>query len=158
MNPYTAPGTRPQNAEEDIAAATPPVIARIAGGLVALAGIVVALTGLQTLAMVTIRGPLAMVPYVLALLGVTEIAAGTLVFRARSWGAIAAIATSVVNVLVTGLWLLVSMGHGLLSLYAMASPFVSMVGCIMAIVAMGPCERASAARRRLREQGMDLGI
>jgi hypothetical protein len=158
LNPYTAPGTRPHNAEEDIAAATPPVIARIAGGLVALAGIVVALTGVQTLAMVTIRGPLATVPYVLALLGVIEIAAGTLVFRARAWGAIAAIGTSVVNVLASGFWLLVSMGHGLLSLYALASPCVSIVAGVMAIVAMGPCERASAARRRLRAQGMDLGI
>jgi hypothetical protein len=158
VNPYAAPGTRPQNAEEDIAAATPPLIARIAGGLVALAGLVLALTGVQTLAMVTIRGSLSMVPYVLALLGVIEIAAGTLVFRARAWGAIAAIGMSFVAVLTSGFWLLVSMGHGLLSLYAMASPFVSLVGGIMAIVAMGPCERASAARRRLREQGMDLGI
>lgn len=158
MNPYAAPGARPHNAEEDIAAATPPSIARIAGGLVALAGIVVALTGAQTLAMVTIRGPLAPVPYVLALLGVVEIAAGTLVFRARAWAAIAAIASSALDLLASGFWLLLSMGHGLLSLYALASPFVSIVAGIMAFVALGPCERASAARRRLREQGMDLGI
>jgi hypothetical protein len=158
MNPYAAPGTRPHNAEEDIAAATPPVIARIAGGLVALGGIVVALTGMQTLAMVTIRGPLALMPYALSLLGVTGIAAGTLVFRARAWGAIGAVAVSFVNVLVSGFWLVASMGHGLLSLYALASPCVSLVAGIMAVVAMGPCERASAARRRLREQGMDLGI
>jgi hypothetical protein len=158
VNPYAAPGTRPQSAEEDIAAATPPVIARIAGGLVALAGIVVALTGAQTLAMVTIRGSLELAPYVLALLGLVEIGAGVLVFRARGWAAIAAAVVSFVNVLASGLWLLVSMGHGLLSLYALASPFVSIVGGVMAIVAVGPCERASAARRRLREQGMDLGI
>lgn len=158
MNPYAAPGTRTHSAEEDIAAATPPVIARIAGGLVALAGIVVALTGLQTLAMVTIRGPLEIAPYALALLGIVEIAAGTLVFRARGWAAIGAAVTSFVAVLASGLWLLVSMAHGLLSLYAMASPFVATVAGVMAIVAAGPCERASAARRRLREQGMDLGI
>lgn len=158
MNPYAAPGTRAQSAEEDIAAATPPVIARITGGLVALAGIVVALTGAQTLAMVTIRGPLAMVPYVLAVLGVAEIAAGTLVFRARAWGAIAAVVSSAVDLLASGFWLLVSVGHGLLSLYALASPCVAIVAGIMAVVAMGPCERASAARRRLREAGMDLGI
>lgn len=124
----------------------------------ALAGIVVALTGAQTLAMVTIRGPLAAMPYVLALLGVIEIAAGTLVFRARAWGAIGALVGSAMCVLASGFWLLVSMGHGLLSLYALASPFVSIVAGIMAVVALGPCERASAARRRLREQGMDLGI
>ena len=158
MNPYAAPGTRPHNAEEDIAAATPPAIARIAGGLVAFAGIVLALTGAQTLAMVTIRGELEMVPYVLALLGLVEIAAGVLVFRARGWGAIAAVASSAVDLLASGLWLLVSVGHGLLSLYAMASPFVAIVAGIMAFLALGPCARASAARRRLREQGMDLGI
>lgn len=158
MNPYAAPGTRPHDAEEDIAAATPPTIARIAGGLLALAGIVVTLTGAQTLAMVTIRGPLAVVPYVLALLGVVEIAAGTLVFRARAWGAIGAVVSSALDLLASGFWLLVSMGHGLLSLYALASPFVVIVAGIMAVVAMGPCERASAARRRLRDAGMDLGI
>jgi hypothetical protein len=158
MNPYAAPGTRPQSAEEDIAAATPPAVARIAGGLVALAGIVVTLTGAQTLAMVTIRGPLAVVPYALALLGVGEIVAGTLVFRARAWGAIAAVGSSAIDLLASGAWLIVSVGHGLLSLYALASPCVAIVAGIMAFVAMGPCERASAARRRLREQGMDLGI
>jgi hypothetical protein len=158
VNPYAPPGTRPYGAEEDIAAATPPSIARIAGGLVALAGIVVALTGAQTLAMVTIRGPLAIAPYALALLGVIEIAASTYVFRARAWGAIAAVASSAVDLLASGLWLLVSVGHGLLSLYALASPCVALAAGIMAFVAMGPCERASAARRRLRDQGMDLGI
>ncbi len=97
-------------------------------------------------------------PYVLVLLGVVEIAAGTLVFRARAWGAIGAVASSAVDLLASGFWLLVSVGHGLLSLYALASPFVVVVAGIMAVVAMGPCERASAARRRLREAGMDLGI
>ena len=158
MNPYAAPGTQPRDAEEDIAASSPPLLARVAGGGIALAGAVVALTGAQTLAMVSIRGPFAVAPWVLLALGVGEIVLGGVVFRARAWGAVLAVGVSLGQVLAAGTWLFFSASHGLISLYALAGPFVSLAAVALSVIAMGPCQKASAARARLKAQGMDLGI
>lgn len=162
MNPYTAPGTRPHDAPadsaRDIAEASPPVIARVAGGVVALAGLLVLLTGAQTLAMVTMRGALVVAPWVLVVLGAAELVLGTLVFRARAWGVLSAIALSFLLVAVGGAWLMFSLSQGLVQLYGFAAPCVAVAAAVMALLAMGPAQRATAARQRLKAQGMDLGI
>jgi hypothetical protein len=144
--------------DEDIAAAIPPLIARAAGGVVALAGIVVALTGGQTLAMVSIRGPLAAAPWVLLGSGVGEVVLATLVFRARAWGVMGAAGASFALVMLAGAWLVISLSHGLFSLYALGGPCVSLAAAVVSLIALGPSQRASAARERLKQQGMDLGI
>ena len=158
MNPYAAPGTAPTRMEDDIAAAVPPPMARVAGGALALAGGVVALTGFQTMMAVTIRGPVAAVPYVLLGLGVPHLVLGAMVFRARVWAAIAGIGGTALLTLASAFWLVFGMGHGFFSLYALGAPFVSMAAFVLVLVGVGPCQRASAARDRLRAQGMDLGI
>jgi hypothetical protein len=162
MNPYAAPGTQPRDAaadaERDIAEAAPPTSARIAGGVVALAGALVLLTGVQTLAVVSIRGALGLAPWALVVLGAVELMLATLVFRARAWSVVGAAAVSFVLMTAAGLWLMVSLSHGLFQLYGFAGPFVSLGAAVMALLAMGPSQRASAARARLKQQGMDLGI
>src|SRR3974390_2618153 len=97
MNPYAAPGTQPRDAEEDIAASSPPALARVAGGVIAFAGAIVALTGAQTLAMVSIRGAWGAAPWVLLAFGVGELVLGATVFRARAWAAVAATGVSLVQ-------------------------------------------------------------
>jgi hypothetical protein len=159
MNLYRAPEAHATvNLEDDIMAASPPVFARVAGGLVALAGVIVALTGLQTLLLVTVRGLLAPAPYVLLLVGAGEAFFGATVFRARVWGALAAVGASLVLVVLSAVWLVFSFRHGLLSLFALTAPFGSAAAAVLAFLAVAPCQHASAARARLREQGMSLGI
>jgi hypothetical protein len=156
-NPYAAPqqATKP---EDDIAAATPPLMARVAGGADALAGLVVALTGVQTLTLVELRAPYAAAPWVLVALGLTTVVLGVFVFRARVVAAIAAIGAGGLLVLASGAWLVLSFTHGLFSLFAMAAPFVATAALVLTFLALGPCQRASAARDRLSAQGMNLGI
>lgn len=160
MNPYSAPGERAvaTSTEEDIAAAVPPVIARVAGGAIALAGGAVALTGVQTLLMMTIRGPLAYAPYLMLLLGAPHLVLGAMVLRARDWAALASIGGTALLILVSLAWAFICVTHFVISLYVLASPIVSIIGLIFAIIGLGPCRQASAARARLREQGMNLGI
>ncbi len=163
MNPYAAPGSEPHavavaDAERDIAESSPPVLARVAGGVVGLAGLVVALTGAQTMMMVRVHGLLAAAPWALIGLGLVEAGLAALVFRARAWGVGVAIGVSFTLVLSSSAWLLVSVGSGLLSLYALAGPAVSLAAAVLSLLVMGPSQRASAARARLKEQGMDLGI
>jgi hypothetical protein len=159
-NPYAAPGAQAVGTatEDDIAAAVPPMAARVAGGVMVLAGFVVGLTGAQTLAIVTVRGPMSPAPYVLAMLGVAELVLGVVVFRARAWGTVLAIASGAILTIASSVWLLFSVRHGLFSLFALAAPFASVAAGVFAALAMGPCQRATEARDRLRAQGMNLGI
>jgi hypothetical protein len=144
--------------EDDIAEAVPALMARVAGGVLALAGGVVALTGVQTMMAVTIRGPVAVVPYVLIGLGLPHLVLGIMVFRARVWAAVAGIAGTSLLTLASAFWLVFGIGHGFFSLYALGAPFVSMAAFVLVLLGLGPCQRSSAARSRLRAQGMDLGI
>ena len=162
MNPYAAPGATPAapqaTAEDDIAAATPPLVAKVAGGLVAFAGAIVGLTGVQTLMIVDLRGAFAAAPWALALLGLAHVFVGAAVFRARAWAAMVALGGMVLLMLLTAAWLVFSIAHGLVSLYALGSPVAATAAFVLAILALGPCRRATAARTRLRDQGMNLGI
>jgi hypothetical protein len=160
MNPYAAPGTQPSGTatEDDIAAAVPPLLARIAGGTAVLAGAIVGLTGAQTLLIVTVRGPMASAPYFLGALGLAEIVIAVFVFRARAWAVVLAIGSSTLLALASTVWLFFSVGHGLFSLVALGAPVASVAATIFAVLAVGPSQRATAARERLGAQGMNLGI
>jgi hypothetical protein len=161
MNPYHAPGARSGQVgpvEDDIAAASPPKFARIAGGAVALAGGVVGLTGVQTLMVLDMRSAYWPFPYALLALGAAHVVLGGVIFRARVWGALCALGGGALLVLASGAWLFVGLAHAYVSLYALASPFVSAAAIVFAALAIGPCQRASAARARLKAQGMSFGI
>ena len=157
-NPYAAPGTLGANMEDEVAAAVPPALARVSGGAIALAGGVVGLTGVQTLMIVNMRGPIAFAPYVLLGLAAPHLALGIMVFRARAWAALVSIGGCILLSLVSGAWLVFSVSRYLFSLYALASPVVAVGALVFAILGLAPCQRASAARARLKAQGMDLGI
>lgn len=159
MNPYAAPGTSDATrAEDDIAAATPPLLARVAGGVVVLAGLVVALTGVQTTMIVRLFWPFAIGPWLQMGLGLPALVVGALVFRARAWAALVAIGLMLLLTLVGAGWLYVSVTHGLFSLFAVGSPFVAMGALVLSILSVGPCQSATDARARLAAQGMSLGI
>jgi hypothetical protein len=95
---------------------------------------------------------------VLLAFGIGELVLGATVFRARAWAAVAATGVSLVQAAAAGAWLVFSMSHGLFQLYALGGPPVSLGAAVLAVLAMGPCQKASAARARLKAQGMDLGI
>jgi cation transport ATPase len=159
MNPYAAPGTsEPTRAEDDIAAAAPPTLARVAGGIVVLAGLVVALTGVQTMTIVRLFWPYQLGPYAQLALGLPALFVGATVFRARAWAVLVAIGLTVLLTLVSTAWLYVSITHGLFSLFALGSPFIAMAALVLSILAVGPCQRATEARARLTAQGMNLGL
>jgi hypothetical protein len=157
MNPYAAPGTVSTGMEDDVAAAVPTALVRVSGGMIALAGGVVGLTGVQTL-MFTMRGPIALAPYALIGVALPHLVLGVMVFRARAWAALVAIGGCFLLSLVSGAWLVVAIGHLLFSLYALLAPVASVVALVFAFLGLGPSQRASAARARLKAQGMDLGI
>jgi hypothetical protein len=159
-NPYAAPGTQPTGTatEDDIAAAVPPLLSRIAGGATALAGAIVGLTGAQTLLIVTVRGPMASAPWILGAIGLAEIVIAVPVFRARAWSVVLAIGSSTLLAITSTVWLVFSVAHGLFSLVALGAPLGSVAAIVLAVLSVGPSQRATSARERLKAQGMNLGI
>ena len=156
MQPYGQPLP---SADDDIAAAGAPLLVRIAGGLIASAGIFALLTGMQVFMLgVRIRGAMEYAPWGLILIGAATATSGVLVFRMRGWGAVAGTGLSCVLFIATALWLVWSFGHHLYSLFAFAAPFAAVVAVVLAALSIGPCQRASEARARLAAQGLDLGI
>jgi hypothetical protein len=159
-NPYAAPGTQPTGTatEDDIAAAVPPLLARLAGGATALAGAIVGLTGAQTLLIVTVRGAMALAPPLMGVIGLAEMVIAVMVFRSRAWAVVLAIGSGTLLAITSTVWLVFSVAHGLFSLVALGAPLVSVAAIIFAVLAVGPSQRATAARERLKAQGMNLGI
>lgn len=143
---------------ESIEAAAVPLVAKIGGGVVASAGLVAALTGIQTILAVTIYGPLQYAPYALMAIGAAMIVCGVLVFRARFGGAVAATVASAIGFIATIVWGAISFTHHLYSLYAFVAPFFALVAVVVAAICIGPCKKATDARNRLTAQGLDLGL
>ena len=144
--------------EDDILSATPPAVVRIAGGIVLFAGTLALLTGGQVLLVAIVGGPMAAAPYLLAGGGLLDMVLGLMLFRARDWGAIGATVVSGALMLVTAVWAVFSFANGLFQMYALIAPFAAAAALALSIVSIGPCRRASAARARLAQQGMNLGI
>ena len=144
--------------EADLAAAATPLIARIAGGASLLAGVITALTSVQTLTWVRIRGAMAAAPYVMIVVGLAACIVGLQVMRSRAWAAVAATGLAGLMLLLTGGWLVYSISRGLLSLFALADPFLWVLALGLSIVSIDRCARVTAARKRLAERGLDAGI
>ena len=163
MNPYEPPQTPvaaplPPSAEDDIAAAAPPFVARVAGGVLVLAALVLVLTAIQTSMMVRLFSPYDLVQDAQYVVGLPALVVGAVLSRARAWAAWAGIAASALMMIVGALWLVVSFSHGLFSLFAIAGPLVAVASGVLAILALAPCQRATRARARLAAQGMNLGL
>ncbi len=144
--------------DDDFEAAGTPPLLRIAGGFGLLAGSIIMLTSIQTLTGFILVGFFAYAPYLLLIVGGALAYAGVTLMRARSAGAILQIALSGVAIFFSGSWLLLSLSRGLISLFGLASPILSVMSLGLAIVSLGPCERVNAARKRLAEKGLDLGV
>ena len=141
-----------------IAEAATPMIAKLAAAGVVLTGVLIALTGVQTMLAVTIRGALAASPWALLVIGSAMTYFGAMVYRARFWGAVAATGASAVGFIAAALWAFFSFSHGLYSLFALAALPLSIAAVAAAALSIVPCQRASAARAKLASQGLDLGL
>ncbi len=152
------PYPEPPSTDLDVAAAATPFIVRFAGGMSLLAGIITALTSVQTLSIVVISGVMAVAPWALMALGLATAVVGAQLMRAREWAAVTAAALAAALFFFTGLWLVWSFANGLVSLFALGSPVLAMIALGFALASIGPSRRASEARARLAAQGLSLGF
>jgi len=153
MNQAPAPSS-----DTDIRAAQPPAIVRTAGGSVLGTGALVLLVVLQTFTGFSLDSRTTTVLVVLGLLGGATVVAGLRLMRARAGSAVAGLMASGVLFLATTSWLLFSFLGGLFSVFALLAPVVALLGIALSAASLGPCQKVAAARARLAEQGLDLGL
>jgi hypothetical protein len=145
--------------EDDVAAAAAPGRVRVAGAIVLMAGAFGVMHVAQLFSVITVlRGPFAIVPYLLAVETVTAVVSGVGLARARSWAPWPAIATAGLLAVTGGAWFLFALANGLFTFFGMLVPGLGALALAFAVVAKGPCEQAAAARRRLEQAGFELGV
>lgn len=144
--------------QDDIDAARTPSRVKFAGGLGILAGAIITLTGVQTLSGFRLKTLHLIVLAALILAGVALAFAGASLARARATGAILQLTLGILALVVSGAWLLLSLAGGLVSLFGLASPWLAGAALGMAIASLKSVDEVNAARRRLKEKGLDLGV
>jgi len=144
--------------ERDFSSANPSLVVRLGGGALVLSGVLHLLLGLQSILTVRWLDAMAYGPYALMALGVVAIGVGWKVTLARDWAASAGLALAIVLTLGTAAWTALNFGQGIFSLLSFGTVSVSVVSIVGTALAIDGCRRATAARRRLRAEGLDIGI
>ena len=145
--------------QDDIALTQPTGMVKAAAILVVVSGLIAALVGIQLLVSVTIvHRLLRLVPYALLVAGFGAGFLGWKTMKTRGWAAIGSAAIGGLLTLGMGYWVLLSTAAGFISLLALLLPPLALIATVFAGLAIGPCRRADAARRRLAEAGVDMSF
>lgn len=166
-NPYSAPGeagvaTAPVASADDLAAyeADPtvlePKLARSGAAATFFAAAMALLAGWQTLDTVRLRGFYVVFPYLLLLLGGGSFVCALALFRARAWAAVGTAIAAGLLALVSCVWLLLAVAHGLFALYSLFTPPSALLAAILAAGSINAVARASRLRRHFEAQGLRL--
>ena len=147
----------PEPSEQDIRDADPSALVKMAAAVQALAGLFVGLTGLQLVGTRWVAGWPDYAPYVLLALGASHVFLGATVFRARNWAAVTSAGLGVVTALVMIGWLFYVFTTIMSCILYVAVPF-AVLNAILSFVALSGVRTTAEARRRLAEQGMNLGL
>ncbi len=143
---------------DDADLAAPSLLVRIAGRVVLVAGVFTVLLGVQTLSNLRMVGLWMVVPPLQLLGGAAMAVCGWKLSRARGWAALAALIVSALSAVTTTLWSVVALLNGYVSLLSFMVVVGGVAGAVMAGLTIGECRRADAARARLAEQGLDMGL
>ena len=157
--PQPLPGALPAKTAEDYdLAALSPFWPKVAAGFLATAGLCGFLGSLQTWMTVEILDAWVFAPVLDAIVGVACIAIATRLVGARRWAAIAALVAASVLMVASGVWGLYALMNRFIALFVIVAPILSLCAVGFAAASITACDRADAARERLRTQGLELGL
>ena len=122
------------------------------------AGIVALAISLQAIVFFELDTASAVWPTVIGLLGVGSIFSASQIARPRGWAAFAGMACALLASLAIGSWALLLVAHGVFGALGYAGVFVNMGALLVIGLALSDVRKAQAARKRLRERGMTLGL
>lgn len=143
---------------DDISAITPTSGVKVAGGLTILSGFIACVLALQAGTLLGARGVYRLSEPLFLLLGLACLVGGYRLTRMRAgsarWSMFAAAFTALAGLL----WFVMTLQAGVLVLMALGLVPVASLATIAGLASLKPVERAAAARKRLREQGLDSGL
>lgn len=144
-------------ADADVSAAQPHLIVKLSAAAYALAGVFVALSGLQLVGLRFYDSLLAPLPYVLMLGGVSLLYLATRVYRARTWAAITALVLAPALLVILVGWVAYSITAVFSCMVLLAFSLLGL-SAVLGGVALSWVRRAAQARARLDAAGMSLGL
>jgi hypothetical protein len=143
---------------DDIVAVTPTPAVKIAGALSLGSGLIACVLALQAGALLEARGAYQLAEPTFLLLGAACLVGGYRLTRMRAGAALLCAVASGVLVLAALGWFVITLLGGVFVLLALGLVPLASVAAIASVASLKPVERASAARKRLRAQGLDAGL
>lgn len=166
-NPYTSPihhsaaesTLEGNDLNDDFSATEPTKIVKAAGYTLVGAGLLVNLSGIQLVLFASfVESWMNSLPLLMILLGFAEMLLGHKITQTRGWAMIGGLILSGILFIGMSAWVFVALSSGSFSLIAMLTPLATLASIILAVMAIGPCMRASAARERLQKADIDLNF
>jgi hypothetical protein len=105
----------------------------------------------------TLLGLVKLVPFFMLIAGIATVAVGFFVMKARGWAAIAGTVAVGTIVFAQSGWVVYGLANGFVSLLAFGVPPLALAATVLAGIAIPGSLRADEARRRLAEQGLNMG-
>ncbi len=146
-----------RSVDTDIQLVEPPILVKLASIAQAMTGVFVGLTGLQLVGTHWRAAWANYASYGLLFLGAATIGMAAMQYRARGWSAIGSMVLGVVTALSMLGWFFYVLTDVLSCVMWLAVP-LSCFSVILSAVSVGPILSTAAARRRLADRGMDLGL
>lgn len=145
-------------ADAEISAATPPLVAVVAGRVVLVLGVFTVLYGAQSLTNLRFLSWHWLLPALLLPVGAASAVTGWMLSRARGWAAVAGFVLAALTALVTAVFTVLALTWGYFSLLSPMVGLAAVVAGVLAALSIGACQRADRARAALAEQGLELGV
>ncbi|MFK7988252.1 MAG: hypothetical protein AB8I08_19685 [Sandaracinaceae bacterium] len=156
--PRPAPSPAGKDAiNDDIASAESPFIVKLAAAFQAFAGLLVGLSGLQVVTARWANELLSFSPYLLMGLGAASVFVAGNQFRGKAWAGPGSIALTSVTALTTLGWVIM-MFTTVMSCMAYCAVPLTLLAALLSLVAFPAMRKTAAARKRLADQGLSLGL
>lgn len=120
-------------------------------------GLFEAVSGLQLWGFI-LTGWVKAVPFVLVATGLAAIGFGFQSARGRAQAVVAGLVVAPFILASSSVWALFGLTRGFVSIFGLLVPALALASIALLVLAVGPTRRATEARKRLAEQGLDLGI
>jgi hypothetical protein len=150
----------PDDDARDLAACRPSSVVKAAAGAMAFSGVGSLMLALQALLLVGSSQSELLTSAVSleASLGMLLLVMAVRLLKVQFLTTVAAAVLGFASAITLLVWNVVALSRGLFTILGFAVPGLCMIASLLALSAIGSTRRASAARKRLRERGVSLGL
>jgi hypothetical protein len=147
-----------EDGTDDVAMVTPTVAVKVSGACAMLTGVLCLVLALQAGAVLGVRGAFQLVIALFGVCGLGALVSGFRLTRLLAGSALLTTGFASMSFVSALLWFVVALMKGVLILLALPILPIAGAAAITSFANRQRVARADAARSRLREQGLDLGL